>query len=106
VICNALQVTGWEVNRFRGGNTKSRAMDMDLERSVPVVSRWPREVLVPRKNSDGYDIQFQVSKTQMPSPEVGAEPENDLSDIVAEFEAMFAIKYPHILASPRKRQIL
>jgi hypothetical protein len=75
-----------------------------LEQCVPAVPRWPREVLVPRKNSDGYDIQFQISKIQMPSPEARTEPESDLTELVAEFEAMFAIKYPHILASPRKRQ--
>ena len=61
-------------------------------------TRWPREVLV--FGEGGFDIRFQSSMYSVPSPAEGLE--TDLSEIVAELEAKFALQYPHVLKSPRQ----
>jgi hypothetical protein len=63
------------------------------------LSRWPREVIVFADN--GYEIRFQNSLFSAPVQPETTSSEKDLSDIVAEFEAKFAIQYPHVFKSPK-----
>ena len=67
-------------------------------------NRWPRELLVFKDS--GYTIRFQASLLESPLQDTTfqdteIETEKELSEIVAETEAKFALHYPHVLSSHR-----
>ncbi len=61
--------------------------------------RWPREIIVFPDDSDDYIIQFENHTAQdvdYPLLETG----EDLTEIIAEFEAKLAFTHPHLLLPP------
>ena len=66
-------------------------------------NRWPREVFI--FSQSGCKIRFQESLIGSPLHDTDSDSEKDLSELVAETEAKFALHYPNILASSRSRKI-
>ena len=75
------------------------------ETTLDVPNRWPREVFIFRDS--GYKIRFQESliSSSLRDTCTDSDSEKDLSELVADTEAKFALHYPNVLASPRSGKI-